>query len=326
MRAEILTLLRESDHYISGQELCNQFGVSRTAVWKAMNQLKEEGYEIEAIKNKGYRLMNQPDVLSKKELESRIKTTWAGSEIVFFEQTGSTNTDVKKLLEEGKEHGILVVANAQSNGKGRRGRDWVSPNSGTISMSIGLRPDMDPAKASMLTLVMALSVCKAIQEYTDLPVSIKWPNDIVISNKKVCGILTEMNMEKDYIHWVVIGVGINVNLMDIPEELKETATSLKLACGKEIARSGLIEKIMLYFENDYALFMECENLSMLQEVYNDHLINMEKQVRVLDAKAPFMGIAKGINQNGELLVQKEQGEIVAVNAGEVSVRGLYGYV
>ena len=189
MKTEILKLLRESGNYISGQELCSKFGVSRTAVWKVINQLKEEGYGIEAVKNKGYRLQITPDVLSSSELKSRIQNEWAGRNIYYYEETGSTNIDAKRLGEEGAVHGTVVVADKQNAGRGRRGRAWESPAGKDIYFTILLRPEFPPDKVSGLTLVMALSVAEAVKGCCGQEAGIKWPNDVVLNGKKICGIL-----------------------------------------------------------------------------------------------------------------------------------------
>lgn len=325
MKTAILTLLRETDGYVSGQQICDQFGVSRTAVWKVMNQLKDEGYEIESISKKGYRMLTQTDVLSQNELNSRMTTKWAGREVYYFDEVTSTNTVVKKMIMEGSSHGTLVVGDMQTAGKGRRGRSWVSPAGTNIFMSIGLVPDFSPEKASMLTIVMALAVHLAVSEVTGLDSGIKWPNDIVVNGKKVCGILTEMDAEMDYIHSVIIGVGINVNQKQFPEEISATATSLMLEKGESVIRAKLIERVMYYFENYYETFLETLDLSGLAEAYNNALVNKDKSVRVLDPKGEYDGIAKGIDESGELIVETEKGT-KKVYAGEVSVRGIYGYV
>ena len=327
-KTDILSLLRSSKDYVSGQQLCDQFGVSRTAVWKVINQLKEEGYEIESVTRKGYRLLSCPEVFSESEIASRITTKWAGKKLYFLEETGSTNIDAKKLAEEGAPHGTVVVAKQQSKGRGRRGRTWQSPAGAAVYMSLALKPDFAPDKASMLTLVMALSVAEAITELTGLEAKIKWPNDIVVNGKKVCGILTEMSAELDYIHHVVIGVGINTNHSpsEFDEEIRQTATSLKIESGQAVSRAAMIERVLFHFEKDYDTFVRKMDLSELQEAYQKYLINLNAEVKVLDPKGEYTGIARGINETGELLVEKRNGQIEAVYAGEVSVRGLYGYV
>lgn len=326
MKTEILALLRDSGDYVSGQELCERFGVSRTAVWKVINQLKQEGYQIGAVQNKGYRLEHVPDVLSEFELKSRIKTRWAGRSLRYMEQTGSTNNDAKRLAEEGEPHGVLVVAERQTAGRGRRGRLWESPPGEAVYMSIALKPDFAPEKASMLTLVMALSVAEAVREETGLEALIKWPNDVVVNKRKVCGILTEMTMEPDYIRSVVIGAGINANQEQFPEELRFIATSLMLEGGRRVSRAALIERVMGRFEENYEAFLTALDLSPLKERYEAMLANLGQRVRVLDPKGEFDGTAAGILSNGELLVRREDGSLEEVYAGEVSVRGYYGYV
>ncbi|NLL77626.1 MAG: biotin--[acetyl-CoA-carboxylase] ligase [Clostridiales bacterium] len=326
MKTEILTLLRESEDYVSGQELCNRFGVSRTAVWKVMNQLKEEGYVIEAVQNKGYKLKENPDVLSLSELKSRIHNRWAGNTVYFYEETGSTNIDAKRLAEEGAPHGTVVVADKQNAGRGRRGRVWQSPSGKDIYFTLLLRPDFEPDKAAALTLVMALSVAQAVEGSCAVQAGIKWPNDIVVNGKKVCGILTEMNVEPGYIQYVVIGVGINVNLEDFPEEIVKTATSLLLESKAEWPRAELLQSVLKCFEDNYEKFLRTHDLTDIKEEYTKHLVNCNREVRVLDPKGEFEGIARGINAAGELLVETEKDKIVEVYAGEVSVRGLYGYV
>lgn len=326
MKAEILTLLRESEGYVSGQELCSRFGVSRTAVWKVINQLKEEGYVIEAVQNKGYKLKENPDIFSLNELRSRIHNKWAGSEIHYYEETTSTNIDAKRLAEEGAAHGSIAVADKQTAGRGRRGRGWESPAGKDIYFTILLRPDFAPDKASALTLVMALSVAEAIESLYGIGAGIKWPNDVVVNGKKVCGILTELNMELDYIQYVVIGTGINVNLTEFPEEFRQTATSLLLESGREAKRAELLQEVLRRFEGNYETYVATLDLSGILDHYNRHLVNLDREVRVLDPKGEFTGVAKGINPAGELLVLTEDDTMTQVYAGEVSVRGLYGYV
>ena len=326
MKAEILALLREKDGYISGQELCNRFSVSRTAVWKAINQLKESGYEIEAVPNKGYHLVGQQDVLNKNEIESRMHTKWAGKELYYYESTGSTNVDAKRLLEEGASEGVLVVGGEQKQGRGRRGRSWQSPPGTNIYMTLGLRPEFQPDLAPMATLIDAMAVAKAVEETCGLKTQIKWPNDVVIDGRKICGILTEMSAETGYIHYVVIGTGINVNIREFPEEIRDTATSLCIEKGEKVLRAPIIAGTMESFEAYYEKFLRTMDLSLLLDEYNARLVNKNAKVKVLDPQNEFEGTARGIDEKGRLLVEKADGCIEAVFAGEVSVRGVYGYV
>ena len=326
MKEEILKMLRETDGYISGQELCNKFGVSRTAIWKVMKQLKEAGYNIEAQQNKGYHIVSAPDVMDAAELKSIWKPKWVGCEILYFDSIDSTNTKAQELAEKGYPSGTLVVADKQIAGKGRRGRNWESPSGCGIFMTLMLKPDINPNNASMLTLVSALAVAKALADITGKDAKIKWPNDIVIDGRKVCGILTEMSAQFDYINNIVIGIGINVNNSSFPEEISATASSLRLLSGgKKYRRAEIIEKIMEYFEKYYSIFLETEDLSALVNEYDAMLVNMKRQVKVLDPKEPFEGTAMGITKTGELKVDTWESRKL-VSSGEVSVRGIYGYV
>lgn len=328
-KEEILKKLRDAGDYVSGQELCAYYGVSRTAVWKAVNQLKRDGYVIEAQTNRGYRLVESDTsvIFDKMTIESYLDTDYIGRELVFRKETGSTNLDAKAIAEADGASGTLVVADMQTAGRGRRGHGWVAPAEKNIYMTLLLRPDCMPDKASALTLVMAIAVYEAVCEIIPTEsCGIKWPNDVVVNNKKICGILTEMSAEPECIHYVVTGAGINVNQMTFPEEIKDTATSLYLECGKETDRAKLVARVMHYFEQNYMLFEKSWNLEHLRNKYNHMLINMDRQVRVLDPKGAYDGIARGINEKGELIVvRSDNGETVNVYAGEVSVRGVYGY-
>lgn len=326
MKEEILRLLRSADGYISGQELCNRFGVSRTAVWKAINQLKEAGYEIEAQQNKGYRLVAAPDLMTEAEIKSLMHTDWVAKEVLYFDTIDSTNTKAQELAEKGYPSGTLVVADKQESGKGRRGRSWVSPSGTGIFMTLMIKTDINPNNASMLTLVAALAVAKAITSVTGEEALIKWPNDIVINGKKVCGILTEMNAQFDYINHIVVGIGINVHNESFPEEISQMASSLMIeAGGKRFHRAQIIAETMSYFEQYYDTFLETQDLSALVREYDELLVNRNKSVRVLDPKEPFDGKAMGITPKGELIVDTWESRKL-VSSGEVSVRGIYGYV
>lgn len=270
------------------------------------------------------------DMLSLDELKSCIHNEWLGMELCYFAETGSTNSDAARLATEGAGHGTVVVADRQSAGRGRRGRAWQSPAGKDLYFSMILKPDFEPDKAAGLTLVMALAVTYAIETFCGIRAGIKWPNDVVVNGKKVCGILTEMSMEADAIRHIVIGTGINVNrtdgIDDMPEEIRNVATSLYLESGNMITRAGLLQEVLHSFEFYYAQYLQSLSMELLMEAYNSRLVNCGNKVRVLDPKGEWEGIAKGINKSGELLVETENGKIVEVYAGEVSVRGIYGYV
>lgn len=328
MRAEILKMLREAEGYVSGQQLCEHFGVSRTAVWKVIQQLKEEGYEIEAVKNKGYRIGSSPELITSEEITSQLHTSWMAKKTIYLESVDSTNNYVKKIAEAGEKNGTLVVADEQTGGKGRRGRSWATLKGVNLAFSLLLRPSIRPEHASRLTLLMAMAVAEGIRKVTGLEAGIKWPNDVVADGRKVCGILTEMNTEVDYINYVVIGTGINVNQdpSTFPEEIRQTAGSLCALAGKKISRAELVARVMEALERYYEIFLKTEDLSELYKEYNEICVNRGHEIRVMEPGHEYTGTTDGINQDGELVVRREDGSMVNVYAGEVSVRGLYGYI
>ena len=253
-----------------------------------------------------------------------------------FESIDSTNKKAKELALEGALHGTLVTADAQVAGIGRRGRSWSSEKDAGVYMSMVLRPEIATDKASMLTLVAAMAVEKAIMQvcesctigrevvYSSQP-KIKWPNDIVLNKKKISGILTELVLRGTEIDYIVLGIGINVNNKEFPEEISTTASSLSLECGGDIDRELLITEVWKQFAVYYKLFLQTGDLSLFREAYEASLVNKEEKVKVLDPLGEYIGIAKGITNTGELIVETE-GEIRYVSSGEVSVRGIYGYV
>lgn len=326
MKSKILWALSHREGYVSGQELCEELQVSRTAVWKVINQLKEEGYEIESVPRKGYRILARPDVVTAEEVGSRLETKWAARTIYFYETTGSTNINAAEFAEKGAPEGTLVVAEEQGTGKGRRGRHWVTPRGSAIAMSMVVRPQIAPMNVSMVTLVMGLAVASACREFCSVEAKIKWPNDVVVDGRKICGILTEMFSEIDYIKYLVIGTGINTAVEEFPPELQQRAVSLHSIMGSRPDRAGLIAVCMKYFEKYYETFLETQDFSRLKEVYNELLVGIGGTVKVLEPGNEYTGISEGINDRGELLVRREDGTLEAVYAGEVSVRGIYGYV
>lgn len=253
-------------------------------------------------------------------------TGWAGKVMISYEETDSTNVRARVAAMDGALHGTLVTAAKQTAGRGRRGRSWESPAGRNIYFTLILKPDFDPDQASMLTLVMSCAVTESIKQIAGLDCGIKWPNDIVVNGKKVCGILTEMSADKGKINYVLIGVGINVGNQEFAPELADKATSLEKEAGTGMCRDELLSEIMRAFEKDYESFAECGNLKPLREAYNALLVNRNARVRVLDPREEYEGKALGITNTGELLVEKEDGSLVEVYAGEVSVRGIYGYV
>ena len=271
-----------------------------------------------------YEEIGTGSIYNETTIADQIHTKWAGKTVHFARETDSTNLWIKRLAKEGASEGTLALAEFQSAGRGRLGRSWEVPEGTSVMMSILLRPKFEPQYAPTLTLVMGMAVAKSVKNL-GFDVSIKWPNDVVVSHKKICGILTEMGVRDGKIDYAVIGVGINVNIKEFPEEMADKATSLYLESGKEFDRSQIPGLVMEAFEKYYEKFAATCDLSGLKEEYESILANYNQPVRVL-AKEPYEGVARGITDGGELLVEKTDGTIVAVSAGEVSVRGLYSYV
>lgn len=254
------------------------------------------------------------------------KAKWMGNPWNFREEVDSTNDWAKREVKQGAPSGSVYLADSQTKGKGRAGRVWENPKGSGLVMSLLLKPEMPPEKAPMMTLIMGLSACMAIRRLTGLEAQIKWPNDVVINSKKTTGILTEMGMTDGKIGYVVVGIGINLNMEEFPEEIQEKATSLKLECGQNVDRDRIAQMLLWFFEQYYETFMETFTLDFLKETYNNVLVNKNREVVIQEKTEKYTGICRGINEKGELLVEKEDGTCTEIFAGEVSVRGLYGYV
>ena len=325
MKEKILELLKQADGYVSGQMICEQLNVSRTAVWKNINALKREGYQIDSVNNKGYRLISEPDLLNEMRIREYLQTKWLAKRIIYLPVTDSTNTQAKKMGEEGAEHGTLVVTQCQTAGRGRRGRSWESPE-GNVYFTFLLRPEVEISRASMITLVAALAVAKAVDDVTGLDSKIKWPNDVVANGKKLCGILTESSSDLEYINYAVVGIGINVNQNAFPEEIAETASSLLLETGHTVDRGQLLGVFLNRFEQYYETFIQTEDMSGLRDVYNEKLVNCGREVKIIEKDRERVLKALGIDNDGGLVVENSEGERESIISGEVSVRGIYGYV
>ncbi|MBO5088084.1 MAG: biotin--[acetyl-CoA-carboxylase] ligase [Lachnospiraceae bacterium] len=259
-----------------------------------------------------------------KQLNQYLKTSWLGKNIIYEEIMESTNKYAKKLGEENVTNGTVVVTKKQTAGRGRRGRNWISPE-GNCYFSLLLKPSIQTEHASRLTLVSALALAEAIKNVAGLETQIKWPNDVVVDGKKLCGILTESSIDVDGLKYVVIGIGINVNQKKFDPEIDSMATSISLQLGQDVECAHMIAEFLNCFEMYFSIFIQTEDLSMLLSQYNALLVNKNREVRIVD-QSERVGVAIGINDVGELLVRNNAGVVESVNAGEVSVRGLYGYV
>lgn len=327
MKKQILQYLQKNKGgFISGQQISNVLGVTRTAIWKVISQLRQEGYRIESLPRKGYRLVESADVVTPSAVQSELKTKWIGQELLYFDTVHSTNDIIKQKAIDGAAQGLVVISEEQQKGRGRLGRVWNSPKGTGIWMSILLRPKMSPMEAIKLTLLAGTAVCQALRETTGLEVQIKWPNDLVLHGKKVCGILTEMSMELDQIEYVVLGIGINVNTEDFPDELKEIATSLYLERKQKWDRSAIIRKVLEIWEDVYEEFVETLSLYSKLDLIKQYSALLNKEVVVILNGEKLIGEAVDIASDGSLIVKKLDGSEISVISGEISIRGLHGYV
>ena len=321
MRARILKLLRQqSQDYLSGEEISRQLAVSRTAVWKHIQELKNHGYEIEAHPRKGYRLKSRPDLLLPEEIRAGLATQLLGKQIVHFYDTSSTNNEAKRLAADDAVEGTIVVSEAQTLGRGRLNRGWFSPPGGGVWVSVILRPPFPPQEAPKCTLMAAVATVEAIREASGLNCGIKWPNDILWQGRKLVGILTEMSAEMDAINFVVLGIGINVSLQenDFPEELRNIGASISMGAGREVSRVEVLQKLLERLEYWYQVVKQ-EGFEPVLEAWRRESVTLGQPVRVLAGEETYDGVAEELAEDGSLLVRTENG-LRRVLAGDVSLR------
>ena len=319
MKNEILQLLKKSTGYLSGEEISASLGISRTAVWKHIRTLKNEGYIIDSQTKLVYALIQVPDRLYPEEIKAHLNTKKIGRQIFYFPSVSSTNTTAKEIAEKGFQEGTVVIGEMQTSGKGRLSRGWHSPFGTGIWMSLIVKPAIAPMDAAKITLLTAVSAAQAVKEECGLKPGIKWPNDLLFQGKKLCGILTEMKADMDQIHYIIVGIGINVNDTEFPEDIRDTATSLKLAAGKEINRIKLAAAVLNRWEVNYLEFLE-SGFSRIKSRWKEHAVNLGQPVTVYTLQETIRGRALDIDDEGMLLVQDQQGKIHKIVAGDVSLR------
>lgn len=319
--AVLQILLEHQGEYISGEEMSNLLQVSRTAIWKHMQSLKEEGYEISSSPRRGYCLLERPDLLTPLEIKTGLETEFLGHNLLCSSSLDSTNEAAKREALAGAPEGTVIVAEQQEQGKGRLDRDWFSPPALGLWFSVILRPQIKPAQASQLTFVSAIAVCKALRAVTKLPVLIKWPNDLLCRDKKVCGILTELSAEIEEINYLVVGIGLNVNQQekDFPPEIKDTAISLALATGRSWQRAELLRHILQEYEEQYQIYLD-QGFKQTLLFWRELNTTLGKEVVVSTREGCFTGVAEEINEDGCLLVRKDSGEVEVLLAGDVTLR------
>jgi len=319
--AKILSALRANPDGVSGADLAEQLGISRAAVWARIEELRRVGYEIEAGPHFGYRLVDEPDVLLADDLLARLgQTRVIGRDIRVFEQTTSTNDVIEKLARDGVGEGVAVFAEAQTKGRGRLGRKWLSPARRGLWFSVLLRPELRPQEATQLTVASATALRRAIEAGTGLQAEIKWPNDIVMGGRKVAGILTELSAEPDRVRYVVLGIGVDVNLGagEFPPELRKLATSLKMEAGRTISRAELATAILRELDADYARLCG-GGFAKVADEWEGHCQTIGRDVTIQIGERKIRGRAESLDDAGALLLRTEHGHLEHVTGGDVTL-------
>jgi len=304
MKNKLLSLLGNS--FVSGERLAKDLGVTRTAVWKQISSLKKSGYEIESTKNKGYRLISRPDIPFSQEVTADLSTKIVGKDIHYFKEISSTNYFAKQLASKGAREGTIVVADVQTEGRGRKDRTWSSP-SGGLWFSVILYPNIPPERGMLVTMTTSVAVTQAIEEITNLKPVIKWPNDLLINGKKVCGILTELDAEMDKINHTVIGIGINVN-NEIDRELRDIAISLKQTVGHEVPRVKLLRSIIKYLDENYSK-LKSENFDFIKNLWLSRANIIGKKIQVQNEETLITGIVSDVDESGCLILDSDKGKV-----------------
>ncbi|MDR0271569.1 biotin--[acetyl-CoA-carboxylase] ligase [Paenibacillus sp.] len=313
-------LLASPQEFVSGEEISRRLSVSRTAVWKQINKLREAGYEFEAVPHKGYRILNKPERLETLSLIEAFKTNTIGKKLKVLESTISTQEEARVLAEAGAPEGTLVIAEEQTGGRGRMGRRWLSPKGKGIWMSLLLRPKQPLHCMPQLTLLTGVAVCRAVRRTTGVMAGLKWPNDLLVNGRKISGILLESAAEDEYVRYCITGIGISANLDmdDYPEELKDAATSLKIEAGEKVDRVQLIAAVWEEFEALYALYQE-EGFGPIASLWEALSVTLGKPVTVYTASGPVSGKADKLDPSGALLVITDDGRRVPVFSGDVKL-------
>ena len=321
MKEEVLRALGESSGYVSGEEISRAVGKTRTAVWQWIEELRADGYVIDAATRRGYRLVSRPDRIYPWEIARHLDTEFIGKTIHYHEYIGSTNDEAKQVARNGATEGTVIVAEGQVKGRGRRGRSWASPFGAGVWSSTILRPKISPYDAPKVALVSALAVVRAIREVTELDASIKWPNDVLVDGRKVSGILVEMDAELDNVRALVLGIGINANVPQdaFPEDAKESAISLSAAAGRTLDRARLLGRTLTHLEAVYVEWME-KGFDTLLDALRENTATLGREVRVIEAEGEWGGVAVDLAQDGALVVVDDQGARRTVYAAEVTIR------
>ncbi len=314
MLSKILYALKSHDGYISGEEISGSLNISRAGIWKYIQELRGQGYEIIAVPHLGYQLASSPDKLFPEEIKFKLGTKFIGKSVQYFDTLDSTMDEAFRLGMAGAEEGTVICAEGQHKGRGRLGRNWASPKGKGVYVSVLLRPKLQPVMVPQLTLLCAVAVAEAIRSATGVDVAIKWPNDLLVNHKKIVGILTEMSAEIDRVNFVVIGIGINVNTT--ASQLPSHATSLRQETQKSLSRVEILQEVLRRIEYWYLRFQE-EGFAPILKEWKEFSATIGRNVRVADAKQVIDGKAIGIADDGGLLIKSHAGVIIKKMAGDV---------
>ena len=325
MREKILKVILDNEkEFISGEELSKKLGISRTAIWKHIRILRSQGYNIESVNKKGYRLVDEPtDLLNPQNIYRNLKTKFIGKNVLHFETIDSTNDYAKKIGNELRD-GSVIISEEQTKGKGRLGRVWESKAGEGIWMSIILKPNIIPNKAPFITLIAGASIVKALN-ILGVDAKIKWPNDITINNKKLSGILTELSAEIERVNYIVVGIGMNVKDTDFEEELKDKATSLYKE-NYNLSRVDIVKEILCQFEKLYLDYIEKDDKKEVLDICRQYSAIINKEIYVIKNDQKELVDCIGINEEGNLIIKNKDGKFEEIMSGEVSIRGVKGYV
>ncbi|WP_018755351.1 biotin--[acetyl-CoA-carboxylase] ligase [Paenibacillus terrigena] len=312
-------LLANTNSYISGEEISRQLQISRTAVWKQINKLRNQGYEFDAIPRVGYRLKQKPDRLNTLMLLSQLKSSVMGQQIKLLESTPSTQIIAQQMAEQGAPEGTLVIAEEQTSGRGRMGRAFHSPSGKGIWMSLILKPQTSLQFTPQLTLLIAVALCRALQRLVPISIGIKWPNDLLVGTKKISGILLESSAEDERVRYCIAGIGISVNLdpEDYPEPLREVATSLKIESGSKVDRTAIITEFLAEFETLYALYNE-QGFAPIRTLWEALSISLHRPITINTLQGKVIGIAEQLDELGALwITESATGERRKIFSGDV---------
>ena len=325
MREKILEVILDNEkEFISGEELSKKLGISRTAIWKHIRILRSQGYNIESVNKKGYRLVDEPtDLLNPQNIYRNLKTKFIGKNVLHFETIDSTNDYAKKIGNELID-GSVIISEEQTKGKGRLGRVWESKAGEGIWMSIILKPNIIPNKAPFITLIAGASIVKALN-ILGVDAKIKWPNDITINNKKLSGILTELSAEIERVNYIVVGIGMNVKDTDFEEELQDKATSLYKE-NYNVSRIDIVKEILCQFEKLYLDYIEKDDKKEVLDICRQYSAIINKEIYVIKNDQKELVDCIGINEEGNLIIKNKDGKLEEIMSGEVSIRGVKGYV